>query len=141
MENLSKIEKRKKTNIKIFKLLLIPIVILGLILIVGTIVQGSTPKTKEQIAQEQKDSIQTYRETKINSGLISLEIRIKENMKNPDSYDKISEDYDHKDTLDIINMYIRFRGDNSFGGKTISRVDALYNIKTEDLVITSESVE
>jgi hypothetical protein len=141
MENFSKIEKRKQTNIKIFKIFLIPIAILGLILIVGTISRGETPKTKAQIVLEKKDSIQADRVDKINLGLIFLETKIKENMKNPDSYDKISEDYDRKDTLDTVKMYIRFRGDNSFGGKSITRVDAVYNFKTDNLDIVSKATE
>lgn len=141
MQNSLDIEKRKKTNIKILKILGIPILVLFLILIIGSISQGAEPKTKAEIEQIKKDSIQTYRQNKINAAFVQLEIQVKNLMKNPDSFDKISEDYNHKDTLDIVNMSIKFRGDNSFGGKTITKVNALFNIKTEDLVITKQTNE
>ncbi|WP_395075364.1 hypothetical protein [Flavobacterium sp.] len=141
MNDLTSLEKRKKTNLKILKILGIPALVLFLILIIGSISQGAKPKTKAEIEQQKKDSIQTYRVDKINSGFVQFEIQIKDKMKNPNSYDKILEDYNKKDTSDIVNMYIRFRGDNSLGGKSISQVNALYNIKTEDLVITNQSVE
>lgn len=139
MKNSIDLEKRKKTNIKIVKIIGIPILILFIILIVGSIAQGEKPKTKAEIEQIKKDSIQNYRNEKFNAAFVQLEIQVKNLMKNPDSFDKISQDYNHKDTLDIVNMSMKFRGDNSFGGKTITKVDALFNIKTEDLVITKQT--
>jgi hypothetical protein len=138
MKNL---EENKRINKKIMKFFAPIFVVLFIVIIISFITDKEKPKTKAEIEQIKKDSIQAYRETKINSGLIQLEIQIQNNMKNPDSFDIISKDYDHQDTLDIVNMYIKFRGDNSFGGKTISRVDAIFNVKTEVLVITGESVE
>lgn len=99
------------------------------------------PKTSKQIAQEQKDSLQKIRAKKIDFALTYLKMTIQKNMKNPNSYDMITRDYDHKDTLNTVKMYIKFRGDNSFGGKTISRVDAVYNFKTDHVNIVHQSVE
>jgi len=126
------------------KLIKITVTLIGMlmfVLIIGTCSSEEKSKTKAEIAQEQKDSIQQMREKKINFALTHLKDIVKKNMKNPDSYDEIAHDYDRKDTLDTVKMYIKFRGDNSFGGKTISRVDAIYSFKKDNLDIVNQSTE
>lgn len=138
MKNLSKIEKRKQTNLKIFKILGIPTAILGLILIVGTCVQDEKPKTKAEIEQIKKDSISQARENRINLALMGLEKMVKDKMRDPDSYENIAKTFDEKDTLNDVKMLIKFRGNNAFGGKTITIVLAKYNIKEDYLDITTQ---
>ena len=138
MENLTQAEKNKNINKKITKFFTPIFAILFILVIVLLLTDKEKPKTNAEIQQIKKDSIQNYRNEKLNAAFVQLEIQIKNLMKNPDSFDKVSQDYDHNDTLDIVNMSMKFRGDNSFGGKTITKVDALFNIKTEDLVITNQ---
>ncbi len=146
------LEKRKKTNLKIFKIFGIIICVPLLLIFTVATCHDPVPKTKAEIAiekqafiqskiQAKKDSIQYIRNKKIDFALTFLKMQIQKNMKNPDSYDMIERDYDHKDTLNTVKMYIKFRGDNSFGGKSISRVDAIYNFKKDNVEIVHQSVE
>jgi hypothetical protein len=137
MENSTIIEKRKK-NTKIFKIFLIPIAILGLILIVGTIAQGETPKTKAEIEQIKNDSITQAREKRINLALMGLEKMAQDKMRDPGSYENIEKTFDKKDTLTVVKLLLKFRGNNAFGGKSITTVLANYNVKEDYLDITNQ---
>jgi hypothetical protein len=130
-----------QTKAKLAKAVIVLIFVFFLLIILGTCNEEKKPKTKAEIEQMHKDSIQEARDKQINLALMGLEKLVKENMKNPDSYDMIKKDYDHKDTLDTVKMYVKFRGDNSFGGKSVSRVDAVYSIKKDALDIVNQSTE
>jgi hypothetical protein len=152
MKNSIDLEKRKKTNIKILKIFGVLIGIPLLLIFLVATCQDEVPKTKEEIASEKlailqakvkatKDSIQDIRDKKIDFALTYLKMQIQKNMKNPDSYEMIEREYDRKDTLNTVKMYIKFRGENSFGRNSISRVDAIYNFKKDNVVIVNQSVE
>jgi hypothetical protein len=130
-----------QTKAKLAKAVVVLIFVFFLLIILGTCNQEKKPKTKAEIEKMHKDSIQEARDKQINLALMGLEKLVKENMKNPDSYDMIKKDYDHKDTLDTVKMYVKFRGDNSFGGKSVSRVDAVYSMKKDALDIVNQSTE
>jgi hypothetical protein len=130
---------QKGKNIKIFSVVLL----LALFLIVkcSCKTDETKPKSKSEIAQEQKDSIQQSREKKIDFALSHLKDLIKKNMKNPDSYEMIAKTWDKKDTTEVVKLLIAFRGDNSFGGKSKTTVLANYNLKNETIIITKEIQE
>lgn len=99
----------------------------------------SEPLTKEQqleqqLEQKKQDSIDD-RESKIDMALTRLKDRIKSNMKDPDSYEVITRTYDTTDKGDTIKLMIRFRGNNSFGGKTVSTAYANYYIKYDTIEV------
>jgi Ni,Fe-hydrogenase I large subunit len=142
-------EKRKKINIKIMKVFGIIIGVPLLLIFTVATCQDPIPKTKQEIAaeklaiiqakiQSKKDSLQEIRDKKIDFALTYLKMQIQKNMKNPDSYEVIDRVYDTKDTGNVVKLGIRFRGDNSFGGKSISSVDAVYNFKKDNVIITKQ---
>ena len=59
-------------------------------------------------------------------------------MKDPDSYEMIARTYDKKDTADVVKLLIKFRGNNSFGGKASTTVLANFNIKEDRINITKQ---
>ncbi len=139
-------EKRKKINVKILKFFGI---IIGTILFFTFIADACTdpiPKTKEEIASEKlakiqlkTDSIQGIRDKKIDMALTFLKMQIQKNMKNPDSYEMIVRTFDAKDSGNIVKLLIKFRGDNSFGGKTISNIEGIYNFEKDYVEITKQT--
>ena len=92
-------------------------------------------KTPEELAQLKKDSIESVRIEKLELALTSLKMMVKENMKDPDSYEEIQKAFDEKDTGDIVKLQIKFRGTNSFGGKAVSVAQGTYNFKTDQVLI------
>lgn len=145
MENLTQAEKNKKTNKKILKFFAPIFAVLFVIVIICIVTDKEKPKTKEEIANEKqaviqakKDSIFEIRDKQINLALMGLEKMIKDKMRDPDSYENIDKVYDKKDTLNTVKLLVKFRGNNAFGGKTITTVLAKYNIKDDYLDITSQ---
>jgi hypothetical protein len=61
-------------------------------------------------------------ETKGRYGEVSLEIYVKDNMNDPDSYEKISSDYSYYGSYFIVTL--KFRGKNEFGGMVINYAKA-----------------
>lgn len=119
------------------------LIIIAAIVIVIFIIKMSctSEKTPENKVVTVEDPIQKAKELKIeelNTALYLLENRIKKNMKDPDSYDLMHKAWDPKDTSTIVKMQVKFRGDNSFGGKTITTVFATYNRKTRETIITDQ---
>jgi hypothetical protein len=96
------------------------------------------PKTKAEIEQQKKDSIFEARTKKINLALMGFEKMVKDKMRDPDSYENIAKTYDKKDTANVVKMLLKFRGNNAFGGKTITTVFADYNFKEDYLEITDQ---
>lgn len=96
------------------------------------------PKSKEEIAKAKTDSLAGTREKKIDYALTGLKEMIKKNMKDPDSYEMIARTYDKKDTLNVVKLLIKFRGNNSFGGKTVTTVLANYDLKEDKINITKQ---
>jgi hypothetical protein len=138
-------EQRKKTNLKILKIFGILIGVPLLLIFMVSTCQDAKPKTKQDIAnekatkiKEKKDSIYTARDKQINLALMGLEKMIKDKMRDPDSYENIAKVYDKKDTLNVVKLLLKFRGNNAFGGKTITTVLASYKIKEDYLNITDQ---
>ena len=140
MKNLSEaeIERRKKVNSKILKVLLPIIGIFVILMMVLTCSESEKPKTKAEIEQQKKDSIFEARTKKIDLALMGFEKMVKDKMRDPDSYENIAKTYDKKDTANVVKMLLKFRGNNGFGGKTITTVLADYNFKEDYLEITNQ---
>lgn len=135
MKNLStaEIERRKIVNTKILKIVLPIIGFLLIPLLVSTCNESEKPKTKAEIEQQKKDSIVEARTKRINLALMGFEKMVKDKMRDPDSYENIAKTYDAKDTANVVKMLIKFRGNNAFGGKTITTVLGDYNVKEDYL--------
>lgn len=140
MKNLSEaeIERRKKVNSKILKVLLPIIGIFVIIMMVSTCSESEKPKTKAEIEQQKNDSIFEARTKKIDLALMGFEKMVKDKMRDPDSYENIAKTYDKKDTANVVKMLLKFRGNNAFGGKTITTVLADYNVKEDYLDIKEQ---
>lgn len=123
---------------KLVKIVLFLIFVLLFITIRSGCSSDDKPKTKAEIEQEKKDSIAETRTKKIELALMGFEKMVKEKMRDPDSYENIAKTYDKKDTANVVKMLLKFRGNNAFGGKTITTVLANYNVKEDYLDITEQ---
>lgn len=98
-------------------------------------------KTPEEKAQIEAEKTANERSKKIDFALTGLKEMIKDKMKDPDSYEVITREYDHRDKGDTVSLYIKFRGNNSFGGKAVTSVWANYYVKDDWVEITKQKQE
>lgn len=138
MNDSEKLERNKTINKKIMKFFTPIFAVLFIIVIICFITDKDKPKTKVQIAQEKKDSISEERTKKLDPILYGLEDIAKLKMRDPDSYDKIESDYDRSDTANVVRMFVKFRGNNAFGGKAVTTIVADYDIKKDYLEIKNQ---
>lgn len=127
-------QNKKKT---IVKFILFLFLVLLFITFKGSC-SNDKPKTKAEIAQQKKDSIIEVRTKKINLALLGFEKMVKEQMRDPNSYENIAKTYDKKDTANVVKMLLKFRGNNAFGGKTTTTVLANYYFNDDSLKITNQ---
>lgn len=137
MKNLEQIEKNKRINKKIMKFFAPIFVVLFIIVIICFVTDKEKPKTTAEIEQIKKDSISQERNKLLDKIMIGFEDIAKSKMRDPDSYEKIESTYTKSDTANVIRMYLKFRGNNAFGGKAITTLVADYNIKGDDLQIVN----
>lgn len=124
-------EKNKKTNTKTLKIFMWLFLGFVALVIVGSVIQAifETPEQKAASIKRQAelDSIQVANEKNkaqeddLIMALVKSERILKENLKDPDSYDKIS---DKKfivtdDKKIYIQVLIKYRAKNSFGAMNI----------------------
>lgn len=139
MNDLEKLERNKRINKKIFKFFAPIFAILFIIIIIAVVTDTDTPEekaiAKAELEQKKKDSISEERTKKLDPILYGLEDIAKSKMRDPDSYEKIESDYDRSDTANVVQMFVKFRGNNAFGGKVVTTIIAEYNIKKDYLDI------
>lgn len=94
------------------------------------------PLTQEQITINKKDSIKEVREDKLDNALTVLKMKIKDNMKDPSSFEMVKRAWNPADSIkDIVRLQIQFRGNNSFGGKALNITEGTYDFKTDAVSI------
>ena len=141
MKNLEQLEKNKRRNKKIMKVFAPIFAVLFIIVIISFATDKEKPLTKAEIELAKKDSIMQERNKLLDRIMIGFEDIAKSKMRDPDSYEKIESTYTKSDTLNIVRMYLKFRGNNAFGGKAITTIVADYNIKGDDLQIVNQFSE
>lgn len=138
------LEKQRRLSKKILKYFVLPafavlffFITIGLIFAEPEKKVPEKPLTKEQIEKNTKDSLKAVREEKLDKALTVLKMQLKETMKDPSSFEMMNRTWDSKDSLkDVVKLQIKFRGNNSFGGKTVSVCNGTYNFKTDQVKIS-----
>lgn len=98
----------------------------------------SKPLTVAEKQQKVKDSLKTIREDKLDKALTVLKMKIKENMKDPSSFEMVKRSWNPADSIkDVVGLQIQFRGNNSFGGKALNIAQGKYNFKTDVVEIVN----
>lgn len=95
-------------------------------------------KTAYEIEAEKIIEAEKAREKKIDYALTELKMRVQKKMKDPDSFETIAREWDRKDKGDTVKLLLKFRGNNSFGGKAVSTVLANYYFNIDQLEITDQ---
>lgn len=131
-------EKRIATNKKILKVFAPIFAIFFIVVIISLVTDKEKPLTKAEIELARKDSIMQERNKLLDRIMIGFEDIAKSKMRDPDSYEKIESSYTKSDTLNNVRMYLKFRGNNAFGGKAITTMVADYNIKADNLQIVNQ---
>ena len=127
----------KKTNKKIFKVF--GWIFLGFIalMIIASIIKAifETPEQKAesikhqaqldsiQVAKEQIETENKTQEQELRDAYVAAKLTLKKNLKDPDSYDEIEDKrfYVTDDEKIYIQVLIKYRAKNSFGGMNISQ--------------------
>jgi hypothetical protein len=92
-------------------------------------------KKQEAIKKKRKEDIENQFSTWDGSHL-KLSLLIKENCRNPDSYEHIETSY--RDDGNSIYVITKYRAENGFGGMSIGIVSAKVDINGNILEITSQ---
>lgn len=138
MNTPEQLEKNRATNKKIIKFFVPIFALFFIILIISVVTDKEKPLTKAEIELARKDSIMQERNKLLDRIMIGFEDIAKSKMRDPDSYEKIESSYTKSDTLNNVRMYLKFRGNNAFGGKAITTMVADYNIKADNLQIVNQ---
>lgn len=108
-----------------------------------SVIEGSTTDTLSSNTNENGNTNNSIyldedeQETKARYGLVNLEIYVKKNMNDPDSYEKVSSDYSYHGAYFIIQL--KFRGTNAVGVKVINVIRAKIDLDGNLISILSDS--
>lgn len=94
------------------------------------------PKVDSLKAINDKAKTADVRAEKIDYALTRLKMTIKENMKDPDSFEMLERIHDDRAKGDTVGLIIEYRGNNSYGGKVKDVVFADYILSSDEIVIT-----
>ncbi len=123
--------------VKIITVILLFIIFMAMRTACNSSNENKKPLTIQERELIKRDSLKKVREDKLDKALTVLKMQIKDNMKDPSSFEMMNRTWDSKDSLkDVVKLQIKFRGNNSFGGKTVSICNGTYNFKTDQVKIS-----
>lgn len=120
--------------VKIITVILLFIIFMAMRTACNSSNEYKKPLTIQEKEQIKKDSLKEIRENKLDKALTVLKMQIKDNMKDPSSFEMKTRAWNPADSVsDVVRLQIQFRGNNSFGAKTLNISEGTYNFKTDEV--------